>query len=664
MEQSDRQGAGPTRGGAPLPVRVLVLVSTCLALVACLMATTAAARAADTAKWRTRHAHRTSPLAGGALWSFGAGGALSVRAGAVGSSALAGPAPAAAAPAARAAPAFGATGTSTISGTVVAAEGKAPIAGIEACAYATSAEVFAVACAITDANGKYEASGLPGGQYDVEFFAPEASGLNYLTQFYNGKASEAEAEAVTVAEGAVASGVDASLLPGAEISGLLIDGEAKPVAAMQVCALAPAGFRERCALSNSAGEYTLAALASGEYKIEFAVPFGSELNYATQFYNGVSARSLATAVATTAGAPATSGIDATLQTGGMISGTVTSAATKAALAGVLVCAEDAPSGVGRCATTGASGAYTVAGLPTGSYDVEFIPLFEAGGYAPQFYKEAATPAAAEPVVVTAGSTTPDIDAALLSVPVPITKPTILGSAVEGQTLALTQGSWTNAPTSVTDEWGRCNSTGVIESCHTIAVTPTYTLTAADVGSTIRIREKASNAAGGGTPSFSRPTAVVVASAQAGGLPAAGAPPAPLGLGSGVLSSTARVATTAQLKALLASLLAPRGKGAKIGALLKHRGYAVSFASLIAGRLSISWYLVPKGAHVAGAKPLLVAVGKLSTPASGPSKLTIKLTAGGRGLLARGKQVKLTAKGVLAASGRPSLTATRSFTLKR
>jgi len=74
--------------------------------------------------------------------------------------------------------------------------------------------------------------------------------------------------------------------------------------------------------------------------------------------------------------------------------------------------------------------------------------------------------------------------------------------------------------------------------------------------------------------------------------------------------------------------------------------------------------VPKGARVSVAKPVLAAVGKISAPASGASKLTVKLTAKGRSLLAPGKPLKLTAKGVLAASGRPSLVATRSFTLKR
>jgi hypothetical protein len=451
-----------------------------------------------------------------------------------------------------------AAGTAVISGLVTSSESKEPIAGIEACAQET-APTSVAQCAITDKEGKYEIAGLGEGQYDVSFSVPGESALNYLTQFYKGAPTKAEAEHVQVVEGVVSTGIDAALLPG-----------------------------------------------------------------------------------------------------GTISGTVSSAATKATLSQVRVCARDAVAEVERCAMNAADGTYVVSALPTGSYRVHFEPFEAESKYAPQFYKDAASEAAAEAVAVTAGSTTAGVDAVLQGVPVALLKPAIVGHAVEGQALTFLAGTWTNAPTGLIDEWGRCDGT-LIETCHTIATTPTYTLTSADVGHTIRIREQASNEYGSGVPQylFSPPTAVVVASAQAGAAPAA-APTTTLG----VLSTTASAATTARLKALLASLLAPHGKRAKIGALLKHRGYAISFASPIAGRLSISWYLVPKGARLAAAKPVLAAVGKISTPASGSSKLTVKLTAKGRSLLAPGKPLKLTAKGVLAASGRPSLVATRSFTLKR
>lgn len=452
-----------------------------------------------------------------------------------------------------------AAGTAGISGVVTSSESKEPIAGIEVCAQETLATSVAQ-CTTTNAKGEYERAELKEGQYDVKFSVPAASGLNYLTQFFNGKATQAEAEPVSLVEGTVTPGIGAALL-----------------------------------------------------------------------------------------------------SGGTISGTVSSAATKATVSQVRVCARDVAAEIERCAMNAADGTYVVSALPTGSYRVHFEPFEAESKYAPQFFKDAASEATAEAVAVTAGSTSAGIDAVLQGVPVALLKPAIVGHAVEGQTLTFLAGTWTNAPTSLVDEWGRCDGT-VIETCHTIATTPTYTLTSADVGHTIRIREQASNEYGVGVPEFlfSPPTAAVVAPAQAAATPAT----ASTTTGLGVLSATASAATTTQLKALLASLLAPHGKSAKIGALLKHRGYAVSFASPIAGRLSIAWYLVPKGARLAVAKPVLAAVGKISTPASGASKLTVKLTAKGRSLLAPGKPLKLTAKGVLAASGRPSLVAMRSFTLKR
>jgi hypothetical protein len=440
----------------------------------------------------------------------------------------------------------------------------------------------------------------------------------------------------------------------AGISGVVTSSESKDsIAGIEACAqeTAPTSVPQ-CTTTDKEGKYEIAGLGEGQYDVSFSVPGESALNYLTAETGPVSVVE----------GVVSNGIDAALLPGGAIAGTVSSAATKATLSQVRVCARDAAAEVERCAMNAADGTYAVSALPTGSYRVHFEPFETESKYAPQFYKDAAAEAAAEAVAVTAGSSTTGIDAVLQGVPVAVLKPAIVGRAVEGQTLSFLAGTWTNAPTSLIDEWGRCDGP-VIETCHTIATTPTYTLTSADVGHTIRIREQASNEYGVGVPQylFSPASAIVVAPAQTGAPPAT-APSATTALG--VLSTTASAATTAQLKALLASLLAPHGKSAKIGALLKHRGYRISFVSLTAGRLSIAWYLVPKGARVAAAKPVLAAVGKISTPAKGASRLTVKLTAKGRSLLVPRKPLKLTAKGVLAASGRPSLVATRSFTLKR
>jgi hypothetical protein len=87
-------------------------------------------------------------------------------------------------------------------------------------------------------------------------------------------------------------------------------------------------------------------------------------------------------------------------------------------------------------------------------------------------------------------------------------PSISGLTTQGQTLTETRGSWSNSPTSFADQWEDCDSSG--NNCQSItgATLTTYTLTAGDVGKTIRVRESASNSGGTGGPVSSAATAVV------------------------------------------------------------------------------------------------------------------------------------------------------------
>jgi hypothetical protein len=90
-------------------------------------------------------------------------------------------------------------------------------------------------------------------------------------------------------------------------------------------------------------------------------------------------------------------------------------------------------------------------------------------------------------------------------------PTISGTPSQGQTLTESPGIWSNNPTAYTYQWEDCDPSG--QSCSPIggATGPTYTLTAEDVGDTVRVQEVASNTAGAGQPAQSAPTAVVAAS---------------------------------------------------------------------------------------------------------------------------------------------------------
>jgi hypothetical protein len=97
-------------------------------------------------------------------------------------------------------------------------------------------------------------------------------------------------------------------------------------------------------------------------------------------------------------------------------------------------------------------------------------------------------------------------------------PTITGSAQETQVLMATSGDWSGTqPITFTYQWKRCDTAGA--NCVNIgspSSNTTYTLTSADVGSTIRVLVTAQNSAGMGTAT-SNPTAVVQAAATQPGL---------------------------------------------------------------------------------------------------------------------------------------------------
>jgi len=93
-------------------------------------------------------------------------------------------------------------------------------------------------------------------------------------------------------------------------------------------------------------------------------------------------------------------------------------------------------------------------------------------------------------------------------PVDLAPPTISGTPIEGQTLSEIHGSWSASPTAYAYEWERCDITGSNCQAITRATGQSYTLLAADLGSTIRVLETGSNASGGGSPATSSATAAV------------------------------------------------------------------------------------------------------------------------------------------------------------
>jgi hypothetical protein len=86
-------------------------------------------------------------------------------------------------------------------------------------------------------------------------------------------------------------------------------------------------------------------------------------------------------------------------------------------------------------------------------------------------------------------------------------PTLTGTPIEGHTLTATNGTWTGSNLTFVYRFQRCDKNG--GSCLTTGATTQKTakLTAADVGSTIRVRVTATNSAGTASAT-SAPTAVI------------------------------------------------------------------------------------------------------------------------------------------------------------
>jgi hypothetical protein len=93
-------------------------------------------------------------------------------------------------------------------------------------------------------------------------------------------------------------------------------------------------------------------------------------------------------------------------------------------------------------------------------------------------------------------------------PLSTVAPGITGTAAQGQPLTATSGTWSNGPTSFAYQWERCDAIGA--NCAPVAGASgqTYTLTAADAATTIRVSVTATNAVGSSNAATSTPTVVI------------------------------------------------------------------------------------------------------------------------------------------------------------
>jgi hypothetical protein len=207
-----------------------------------------------------------------------------------------------------------------------------------------------------------------------------------------------------------------AVLPGSAVAvgGGTVTGTVTPTAIapeVEVC-LVESRPPETCSSPNGEGKYTLGGLPTGlPVKVEFLPSYRSR--YAIQYYDRVrTAVEAAPLILDSQGGPLEH-IDADLELGGAIEGTVTAASGGMPLAGAEVCVSEIGTGAAHgCTETGQAGGYALGGLPPGAYKVGFWGRGVSAEYAPRYYDDEATLGEATAVLVAAGATAAGIDATM------------------------------------------------------------------------------------------------------------------------------------------------------------------------------------------------------------------------------------------------------------
>ncbi len=293
-----------------------------------------------------------------------------------------------------------------------------PTSGPNAWAPTIACTGFDGSYSVGELTGTYVVGFAPqGGPYGTQCFGSRSP---YDNQYYNDKSSLAAADPVSVTQGATTSGIDA-VLAATEITGTVTDSSTHAgIQGVQVDLLAAPGPNGRIiesTCSGSGGSYSFWQLDPGTYYVYFypSTPdndCGSGVNYLPQYYSGQASGGDPVSVAQGA---VTSNIDAALDPGGQVTGRVADA-TGAGIANVEVDVFNSTDHRSSYACTAADGTYTVVGLPTDNYQVQFTAQKGLDLCPPYGYDNFGSQSYNGSVSVTAGSTLSGIDAVFHSGP--------------------------------------------------------------------------------------------------------------------------------------------------------------------------------------------------------------------------------------------------------
>lgn len=301
-----------------------------------------------------------------------------------------------------------------ITGVITAVDNKKLPSNLFVTVYDADGE--AIGNAVVDATGHYTTTALPTGAYRLAFSTYEPN--EYLSEFFNDKLELASATSIQLTAPNDTPNINVVLARGGRVIGKVTVAESgKGLNGIKVTVYNLGFSLSRTATTDSSGVYTVTGLPTDRYKIIFdptSLNTFNLPNYASTWYNGKASPITADGVDVSAPND-TVNINMALAKGGKITGRVTAADTGQSLEDLFVKVNPTLQGTVRSTRPDSSGYYTVTGIPSGSYHIEFSPFLFDGdttGYASQWYNHKLTAPLADQVLVTAPNVTANINAAL------------------------------------------------------------------------------------------------------------------------------------------------------------------------------------------------------------------------------------------------------------
>jgi uncharacterized surface anchored protein len=308
-----------------------------------------------------------------------------------------------------------------VDGTVTDATSGEPVAGIEV--YLVSEDGDYYGYSYTDSSGQYSFEGLPAGTYFAvtDNYYPAV----YADEVYDGVPCEPgcdleeDGTPIPVTVNTTTSGIDFALTPFGRITGTVADSvTGEPISGIEVVVYDEDGYSVEYGYTDSTGTYTVTGLMEGTYFARadggYYGAYFDELWEATPCASGCDPVADGTPISVALGETA-SGIDFTLQAGGVIAGTVTDAMTGAPISGIEVRIWR-EGGSFVYDYTDSSGQFAVVGLSTGTYFAS-TDSYYGSTYRNEIYDDipcspGCSPTAGTPIAVVVGETTAGIDFAL------------------------------------------------------------------------------------------------------------------------------------------------------------------------------------------------------------------------------------------------------------